>query len=168
MLKIERPFNKQSGIKGILSLWIIFLLRKKSMNGYELIKEIESNTKHWKPATGAIYPALCRLKKMGLITIERTGPRDQKIYTLTDSGKFLAKQIMKNMTKKIRDIRSRRILDSLVWPNEPEEIQKIFETLLIAIFDFRNSLKNKYKDPTYMKKAKTKIIKIIEELKAGI
>ena len=163
----ERLFNKQSKIKGMLTLWIIFLLRKKPMNGYELVKEIESCTKYWKPTTGAIYPTLNKLKDEGLIKIEKTGDRDQKIYVLTDSGRSLAKQIMDNIAKRIRDVKPRRILNSLMWPDEPEEIREIFETLFITIFDFRNSLQKKYKNSAYMKKSKLKIMKIIKEFKVN-
>jgi len=165
MNEIKGFFRKKSKIKGMLTSWIVFLLRKKPMNGYELMKEIESHTKCWKPTTGAIYPTLYKLKSMKLIKIEKIGNRDQKVYTLTNSGKSLAKQIMENVRKRIRDVKSRRILDSLMWPEEPEEIQEIFETLFITIFDFRSSLKNKYMNSVHMKKTKEKLIEIIKELK---
>jgi len=161
----EKIFKKQSGLRGMLSFWIIFLLRKRPMNGYELVKEIESNTKYWKPTTGAIYPTLYKLKAMGLIKVEKTGNRDQKVYTLTEPGMVLARQIIEKMSKKIRDLKSRRILDSLMWPDEPEDIQEIFETLFITIFDFRSSLKEKYRNSAAIKKTKEKLIKIIKELK---
>jgi DNA-binding PadR family transcriptional regulator len=154
-------------IKSMLSLWIIFLLRKKPMNGYELVKEIERCTKYWKPTTGAIYPALNKLKSEGLIIIEKTGDRDQKIYALTDSGRSMAKRITDNITKRIREAKHRRILDSLMWPDEPEEIREMFDALFIAVFDFRNSLQKRYNNTVHMKKTKEKVMKIIKELKVN-
>ncbi len=165
MDSMENFFKKQPNVRGMLTFWIIFLLRKKSMNGYEIMKEIESSTAYWKPTTGAIYPALYKLKRMGLIKIEEMGERKQKIYSLTDSGKLVVRQITENMIKRFRDSKFRRVTDSLIWTDEPDELRGYFDKLFISIFDFRSSLKGKYKNLTHMKKTKAKLNKVIKELK---
>ncbi|MBU5537181.1 MAG: PadR family transcriptional regulator [Candidatus Aenigmatarchaeota archaeon] len=165
MNSVERLLKRQFNIRGMLTFWIIFLLHKKPMNGYEIVKAIESSTVYWKPTAGAVYPALHRLKKMGFIKIEKTGKREQKVYSLTESGKLVIKQMKEHIAKRSRDSRIRRIMDSLIWPDEPEEIREMFDKLFISISDFRNSLKGKYKDYSSMKKAKMRLNKIIEELK---
>jgi len=165
MEPMEKLFKKRLNIRGMLTFWVIFLLHKKPMNGYEIMKEINTSTTCWKPTTGAVYPALYKLKKMGLIKVGKIGQRNQKIYSLTDSGRLVIKQMRENMVKRFRDPRFRRIADSLIWNEEPEEIREYFDKLLISIFDFRSSLKGKYRKLAYMEKAKAKLNKIIEELK---
>ena len=162
---MEKIFKGRTNPRGMLAIWIIFLLHKRSMNGYEIMKEIEGHTKYWKPATGAIYPTLNNLKEKGLIKMEKIGSRNQKVYSLTNSGKTLAKQIMDNNIKRFRDGKFRRVIDSFLWPDEPEEIREIFEILYINLFDYRNSLKSKYKNPSQMKSEKEQLKKIIREVK---
>jgi DNA-binding PadR family transcriptional regulator len=160
----ERFFKRQINVRGMLVLWIIFLLQKRSMSGYEIIKEIKSSTSHWKPTTGAIYPTLHMLKKNGLIKIEEKGKRKKKIYSLTKEGKIFFKKTSKKIIEKFRDSNIRRIIDSFLWPDEPVEIREMFNKLFISIFDLRNYLKGKYNNYAIMKKTESKIKKIIRQL----
>ena len=163
--KMEKMFKTRQNPGGMLGMWIIFLLSKRSMNGYEIMKEIQSYTEFWKPATGAIYPTLFALREKGLVKIDKTGNRNQKIYSLTHSGKTMTKQIMDDKIRKFRDPKVRRIVDSFLWPEEPDDIREIFETLHINLFDFRSSLKRKYKNLSHMKKSKDKLNRVIKEIR---
>jgi len=68
-------------MKGFLSYLILWNLRKKSMTGAEIAKELEDR-KGSKPSPGTIYPALKELKDKGLITSDHN-----KAYSLTKKGK---------------------------------------------------------------------------------
>jgi len=68
-------------MKGFLSYLILWNLRKKSMNGAELAKELEKR-RGTKPSPGTIYPALKELKNNGLIFANKN-----KVYSLTKKGK---------------------------------------------------------------------------------
>jgi DNA-binding PadR family transcriptional regulator len=56
------------------------MLSKKSMNGAEIAKELESR-RGAKPSPGTIYPALKELKEKGLIVADK-----DKTYSLTKKG----------------------------------------------------------------------------------
>ena len=67
-------------MKGFLSYLIMWNLKKKSMNGAEIAKELEIR-KGSKPSPGTIYPALKELKEKGLITADK-----DKTYSLSKKG----------------------------------------------------------------------------------
>lgn len=161
---IEKLFKRRPAISGMSTFWIIFLLHKKPMNGYEIMKEIEASTTY-KLTTGAVYPALYKLKKRGLIKSGKIGQRKQKTYYLTNSGKLAVEKMKEHMVERFRDFRFRRIIDSLLWAEEPDEIGKKFNELFSSVFNFRSSLKSKYKNRFEMKRAREKLSKIIKELK---
>jgi len=68
-------------MKGFLSYLVLWILKKKSMNGADITKELEKR-KGSKPSPGTIYPALKELKEKGLIISD-----DNKVYSLTTKGK---------------------------------------------------------------------------------
>jgi DNA-binding PadR family transcriptional regulator len=54
--------------RGLLRFYILRLLTKRAMKGYEVITEIENRTDRvWRPGPGSIYPMLGSMKKEGLI-----------------------------------------------------------------------------------------------------
>jgi DNA-binding PadR family transcriptional regulator len=64
---------------------ILLTLKKRSMYGYEIIKELRDRFGDlWEPKTGTIYPALRRLEMKGLVKTELRDERE--FYTLTDEG----------------------------------------------------------------------------------
>ncbi len=69
---------------------ILLALKKRSMYGYEIIKELRSMFGDvWEPKTGTVYPALRRLEAKGLV---RTELRDDKeFYSLTERGEDVVK-----------------------------------------------------------------------------
>ena len=67
-------------MKGYLSYLILWILRKKRMNGAQIGRELEKR-RGTKQSPGTIYPALKELKNTGLITVNT-----DKIYSLTNNG----------------------------------------------------------------------------------
>lgn len=88
--------------KGLLPLYVLYILSLGPTNGNDISRKIGERTSGlWVPSTGGIYPILKKLEKDNLIVGEWDNPkkRIQKIYTLTDSGikefedkKFLLKK----------------------------------------------------------------------------
>ncbi len=153
------------GMRGLLNLWIISLLsRNNEMNGYEISKEISEITQsHWKPATGSLYPALHKLKKSGIIKEMKKGKRGQVVYTLTPHGKSLVGKIRKNALMHMRSPKFRCMLDSLIWPDEPEEIRDEVERLYQKMIDIRSSASRKNS-----KKILKKLRNINSTLESGV
>ena len=70
---------------GELPLVILSLLRKRPLNAYQLLSEIESHFEgRYEPSTGAIYPAVAALKAENLIALDGAGAGRR--YRLTDHG----------------------------------------------------------------------------------
>jgi len=67
-------------MKGYLSYLILWILKKETMNGAQIGRELEKR-RGSKPSPGTIYPALKELKNNGLISVD-----SDKIYSLTNNG----------------------------------------------------------------------------------
>ncbi len=76
--------------KGRLAVLILSLLyRKGPMNGADIAREIERATGgFWRPSPGSLYPALAKLRAMGLIDVVKE-ERGEKYYALTERGREL-------------------------------------------------------------------------------
>ena len=70
---------------GDMKYVILKLLRDKPMHGYEVMKELEEQTRGcYKPSPGTVYPTLQWLEDEGLVKSEdRDG---KKVYAVTDAG----------------------------------------------------------------------------------
>ena len=77
-------------IKGSVEHIILFLLSKKPMHGYLILKELERRSGgYFKLSEGTIYPTLHRLEMEGLIEGRwERGPQglERKVYSLTPKG----------------------------------------------------------------------------------
>jgi DNA-binding PadR family transcriptional regulator len=71
---------ESSDMKGYLSYLILWMLRKKSMNGAELNNELEKR-RGSRLSPGTIYPALKDLVRKGFIERDKN-----KVYSLTKKG----------------------------------------------------------------------------------
>ena len=74
-------------MSGYLRLIVMKTLANRRLSGYDLIKEIESNTGTWKPSFGSIYPLLEKLLKEKLVDFKVEGRK--KAYFLTKSQRVL-------------------------------------------------------------------------------
>lgn len=101
--KVQREKDSVGQIftKGLLPIYVLYILNIEPTNGNEISKKIGKRTNGlWIPSTGGIYPLLKKLEKQGFIIGEWDDPNKkfQKIYSLTDKGRkeFEAKkQILK-------------------------------------------------------------------------
>ncbi|MEM3422506.1 MAG: PadR family transcriptional regulator [Candidatus Bilamarchaeaceae archaeon] len=86
MHKVAMRVVKKSAI-----LFILWLLSKKEMNGYEIIKTLAKETMvKASPRPAMIYPMLNNLCKKGLLACEarKEGRRLKKYYKTTEKGKI--------------------------------------------------------------------------------
>lgn len=87
-VKAEKAAVGQVFTKGILPLYVFYILTLGPANGNDIANQISDHTDgHWTPSTGGIYPLLKKMEKQGYVigVISEEG-RLQKIYTLTEEG----------------------------------------------------------------------------------
>lgn len=70
--------------------FILSVLRKHPMHGYEIAREVECSTRGCcAPTEGTIYPVLREFEQGGYVTVhtETVAGRGRKVYTLTNKGR---------------------------------------------------------------------------------
>lgn len=86
----EKEAVGQVFTKGLLPIYVLFILNIAPANGNDISTKISQRTNGlWSPSTGGIYPLLKKLEKDGLVIGEWNNPKKktQKLYSLTDLGK---------------------------------------------------------------------------------
>ncbi|WP_206606977.1 MULTISPECIES: PadR family transcriptional regulator [Photorhabdus] len=69
--------------------FILSVLKKRPMHGYEIAREVECSTQGCcAPTEGTLYPVLREFEQGGYVTAhtETVSGRGRKVYTLTDKG----------------------------------------------------------------------------------
>lgn len=87
-VKAEKAAVGQVFTKGILPLYVFYILTLGPANGNDIATQISTHTDgHWSPSTGGIYPLLKKMEKQGhVVGVVSEEGRLQKIYTLTEEG----------------------------------------------------------------------------------
>ena len=93
---------EESSMTNLTKFYLLCLLQKKKMHGYEIMEELGRITGK-KPSAGQIYPLLKTMQKKKYIKMEirKDGRRISKIYSLTPSGKKLSLHLMKRFSELI-------------------------------------------------------------------
>ncbi|WP_238883653.1 PadR family transcriptional regulator [Clostridium sp. YIM B02551] len=85
----EKEAVGQVFTKGLLPIYVLYILSQGASNGNDISHKIGEKTNGlWVPSTGGIYPILKKFEKEGLIIGEWDDPKKkfQKIYSLTPLG----------------------------------------------------------------------------------
>ncbi len=85
----EKEAVGQVFTKGLLPLYVLYILSLGATNGNDISRKIEERTGGmWLPSTGGIYPLLKKFEKENLVVGEwdDVKRKTQKIYTLTETG----------------------------------------------------------------------------------
>lgn len=85
----EKEAVGQVFTKGLLPLYVMYILSLGATNGNDIAHKIEDRTEGlWLPSTGGIYPILKKMEKDKLVSGEWDDPKRkiQKIYSLTEAG----------------------------------------------------------------------------------
>jgi DNA-binding PadR family transcriptional regulator len=75
-------------------IFLLWLISKKEMHGYEIIKTIKSDKAIASVAASKLYPLLNELNKKGFVTQNKVmqGKRVRKVYSLTEKGRDALKR----------------------------------------------------------------------------
>lgn len=89
--KIEREGKAVGQVftKGLLPIYVLYILNLGSTNGNDIAHKIGDRTNgYWIPSTGGIYPILKKLEKNGFIIgrWSEESKKQQKVYTITEKG----------------------------------------------------------------------------------
>ncbi len=76
-------------LKELFTTFLLWMISKKEMHGYEIIKSMQSDGGFPAVTASKIYPMLASLSKRGLVSqkTEMHGRRPRKLYRLTARGK---------------------------------------------------------------------------------
>jgi len=132
LINFETIHGKQ---RGILTIYILHSLQKKSKSGYDLINEIKDKTEgSWIPSKGTIYPLLKNLEGEGLIYIKKVEERGKNIYQITSEGRKLLKNLIKHknqMEEKFNQFR--RLIAEIIGEKEMELMNILFNIRKISL-----------------------------------
>lgn len=90
LIEKEHEAVGQVFTKGLLPIYILFILDKEPSCGNDISRKIGDRTDSlWTPSTGGIYPILKKYEKEGIIkgTWNEGKKKISKEYVLTDKGK---------------------------------------------------------------------------------
>ena len=83
---------------GFLKYYILKLISKKPMHGYEIMSDIEQKSNgYWRPSAGSIYPMLIWLKIRGLIEPVAKKEGGKQVYQITAKGQNHLSKFMENV-----------------------------------------------------------------------
>ena len=85
----EKAAVGQVFTKGLLPIYVLYILKSGPTNGNEISTKVSQKTNGlWTPSTGGIYPLLKKLEKEGLVIGKWDDPKKkfQKLYSLTPLG----------------------------------------------------------------------------------
>jgi DNA-binding PadR family transcriptional regulator len=138
---------------------ILKLLRDKPMHGYEVMKELEEQTRGcYKPSPGTVYPTLQWLEDEGLVKSEdRDG---KKVYAVTDAGIEFLEENKSN----VEDIFDRvdEMIDHLVGDPMPD-VNRAVGRLVSQVYRSSWRLRG---DDEKREKIAAVLAKALEELEA--
>jgi DNA-binding PadR family transcriptional regulator len=79
-------FRRPRAKRGDVRAAILSLLSEKSLNGYQIMQELEQRSRgSWRPSPGAVYPALQQLEDEGLVQADSS--TSGRVYRLTEAGR---------------------------------------------------------------------------------
>lgn len=85
----EKEAVGQVFTKGLLPVYVLYILSLGATNGNDISRKIEERTNGlWLPSTGGIYPLLKKFERENLVVgkWDDAKRKTQKIYTLTEAG----------------------------------------------------------------------------------
>jgi len=107
-------------------LMVLKVLENDKMNGYEVIRTMESLFGgNYAPSPGLVYPTLRVLEKEGLVSSEKIG--GSRYYWLTDAGKKLLadrKEEIEGLLERMKELKC----------GKHSELKKTIERLLRTIY----------------------------------
>ncbi|MBX4268316.1 PadR family transcriptional regulator [Clostridium estertheticum] len=111
------PINKEL-LKGSTVILILKLINKKTMYGYEMIKEMEEKSNGiFTLKEGTLYPILHTLESKGLVESywdEGSSKRKRKYYRILEAGKLSLKEKEEEWST-FRTAVDNMLLEVVIW-----------------------------------------------------
>jgi len=144
--------------KGEFKYIVLYLLEKKPMSGYDIIKELEKLLKNtYIPSPGLVYPTLEMLEEAGYIVSEKSNGK--KIYRLTDEGKKILDERREEITEILDYLKEQSISDEL--HDISDAVKKLMRTIFVYYPDIDS---DKAKEIiSIIEDARRKIVRLMEE-----
>jgi len=95
----------QGLIRGMLPLYLLFVLKERPRHGTELIRFLAAMSGDtWRPSPGSVYPVLRKLEKEGLLSgrWRRGQAAPKRVYRLTDKGHEELPSLRDDLLKQLR------------------------------------------------------------------
>jgi DNA-binding PadR family transcriptional regulator len=97
MIGLWKFIDKEGKGRGLLTIYILYSLKKSQKSGYEILREIDEKCGGtWTPSKGTLYPLLNKLEEEGLIMVYKIGSRSKHVFKITDKGKNTLSEIEKH------------------------------------------------------------------------
>jgi DNA-binding PadR family transcriptional regulator len=112
--------------KGLLKLWMLKIISKGEVSGYDIIKKVGELTGK-KPSTGSVYPLLKSMEKKGWIIGKKI--RNKTLYAITKAGKEIVES-----HGELKEYYSIKIHETICLAHET------FDDLPLAFYNNRNIL----------------------------
>jgi len=88
-------------VNTVIKLYTLILLAEGPKHGYEIMKRLEEIT-GGSVGPSQIYPFLRQLEQAGIIEATARGPRDKKLYRLTERGVEFVRDILEGAMELIQ------------------------------------------------------------------
>jgi DNA-binding PadR family transcriptional regulator len=97
----------------IAAVYLIWIIERKPVTGYELMKMLREDPHHPMANASRIYPFLSSLEKKGLLRsrILKKGKRESKQYSITPKGKLVVST-------------TRKLLSRMLWGEFLQDISR--------------------------------------------
>lgn len=143
--------------KGHFKYLVLYVLRERALNGYEISKAIKELFKDiYEPSPGVLYPTLRYLELKGLIrSVHRNG---KKLYEITEKGKSIIADKEGEIEERLAEVSEHIGGDVAILLRS---IRSLMRTLFIYYPDMDSEKISKIS--SILKQARNDIIKLFEE-----
>lgn len=92
---------EKKAIRSIFASFFLWMLSRRSMHGYEIIRTLKEDGGFPGAAASRIYPMLAELEKGGLVSqkMKLQGKRARKVYHVTAKGTRLLEKAKKHISE---------------------------------------------------------------------
>jgi DNA-binding PadR family transcriptional regulator len=129
--------------RGILSIYILHSLKKKSKSGYELINEIKDITDGtWIPSKGTLYPLLKNLEQEKLIQLKTIEARGKNIYQITNKGIKILESLIKQKQQIVQKfIQFSKLIVKIIDKDDKDILNMLIKIRIISLEQSRKQSK---------------------------
>ena len=91
----RKSLHDKIRVNTVIKLYTLVLLAEGPKHGYEIMKKLEEITGS-SVGPSQVYPFLRQLEDAGIIKTTKIGPREKKLYELTENGKSFVEDVLES------------------------------------------------------------------------